>query len=98
MTTKASAVRTTPIVDDNLAPEVFADGAVGVFSTNGNAHITFFSRRCDHSQTPGVVKDIVVGRLIMPAAAMEHMVEFLGQWIEQMKAKTAAVDEPRTIQ
>jgi hypothetical protein len=98
MPIKTSTARTTPIIDNTLAPEIFADGAVGVFSTNGNAHITFFSRRCDHSQTPGVVKDIVVGRLIMPAAAMDHMIEFLGNWAEQAKVQATPVDESRTIQ
>lgn len=87
-------------VDNFGAPEVFSDGVVGAFLTNGNVHITFASRRCDYSQTPGAFTDAVMGRLIMPFGAVENTLKFLGDFVERMKKQLAnpPMDGPKTLQ
>jgi hypothetical protein len=58
-----------PLIDNPLAPEVFADEATGFFLHQGNVTITFSSTRVDHRSDPGPVNRVVVGRLVLPAAA-----------------------------
>lgn len=88
------------IVNSASAPEIFADLVSGVFLNNGNVHITLTSRHCDYGSVPNVFSDVVVGRLVMPFAAAENMVEFLGNFLERMKKQAASppVDAPKMMQ
>jgi hypothetical protein len=89
-----------PLIDNIGAPDVFADRVVGAFLTNGNVHMTFCSRRLDHTKTPGTFSDLVIGRLVMPFAATENMIEFLEDFVARMKAQAASVGDTskRTLQ
>jgi len=89
-----------PLVDNMGAPDVFADDVAGVFLNNGNIHITFSSRRCNHAQEPGIFSNVVIGRLVIPMAAAENMVVFLGGFLERMKkqAQSPPLEAPKTIQ
>jgi hypothetical protein len=89
-----------PVIDNIGAPDVFADRVSGAFLTNGNVHISLVSRRCDHSKQPGVFSDVVIGRLVMPFAAAEELVRFLGDFVERMKKQIAnpPIDGPKTLQ
>jgi len=89
-----------PIIDSPLAPDVFADDAIGVFLNNGNVHITFTSRRCDYTQTPSFFTNVVIGRLVMPFFGAEGMVKFLADFVERMKKQAASppLEAPKTLQ
>ena len=76
-------------IDDPHAPEVFADGCVGIFLRNGNLSLTFASARADHLTNPSPVNNVVVGRLILPLPAAENLVEFVGNYLKQQKAGSA---------
>jgi hypothetical protein len=87
------------MLDNPGAPDVFADAVAGAFLTNGNVHMTFLSRRCDYSQNPNVFTDVIIGRLVMPFAAVENAVNFLSDFVERMKKQLAnPPDAPRTLQ
>jgi hypothetical protein len=87
---------------DNIgAPDVFADAVVGAFLTNGNVHMTFVTRRCEYSVEPNVFSDVVIGRLVMPLAAVENMAQFLWDYVQRMKSlgpKDAQPPPPRILQ
>ena len=85
--------------NDPSAPEVFVDGAAGVFLNNGNIHITFTSRQCDYSRQPNVFTDKVVARLVMPFSGAENLAQFLTEFVDRMKRQAASpTDAQKTIQ
>jgi hypothetical protein len=65
------------LVDNSGAPDVFADAIVGAFVTSGNIHMTLVTRRCDYTKQPNEFSDQVIGRLVMPLAAVENAVQLL---------------------
>ena len=60
-------------VDVPTAPELFASAATGFFIANGNIAITFESGRVDHSESPGPISRVVVGRVVMPLAGAQAL-------------------------
>jgi hypothetical protein len=95
--------KTTPkvaLIDNPHAPEVFADGCVGAFLLNGNAHITFAAQKCDYTKQSSQFVNVVIGRLVIPFGAAENMVQFLTEFLNRMKQQAAIGpdDEPRTLQ
>lgn len=91
---------TVVLIDNPLAPDVFADRIAGAFLTNGNVHMTFLSRRCDYTKTPNVFQDVVIGRLVMPFAEAEGTARFLLDFVERMKKVhgVTSPDAPKTLQ
>jgi hypothetical protein len=89
-----------PLIDSALAPDLFADGVPGVILNDGNVHITFSSRRCDHGQATAVFSNVVTHRLVMPIRSAENMVQFLSDFLERMKKQAASppLDSPKTLQ
>jgi hypothetical protein len=69
------------------APDVFADAATGFFLFNGSLRVTFESLRVDHTTSPGPLTRLVIGRLVMPAAAAETMAKEILSFLERMKAQ-----------
>jgi len=53
-------------IDNQHAPEVFAEDAVGFLIMNGNVHITVSAPRSNYGVTPPVINRVVIGRLVMP--------------------------------
>jgi hypothetical protein len=88
------------LVDNLGAPDVFADGCIGAFLTNGNVHMTLTCRRCDYTKQPNVFSDVVIGRLVMPLAAVENMAQFLGDFATRMRSQLANMPAgaPKTLQ
>jgi len=88
------------LVDNLGAPDFFADGCIGAFLTNGNVHMTLTSRRCDYTKQPNVFSEVVIGRMVMPLAAAENMVNFLSDFVVRMREQLANMpaDAPRTLQ
>ena len=70
-------------VDVPLAPDVFADEAVGFFVRNGVISITFASARVDHSTSPGPVRRVVVGRLVMSIDGAQNLAVGLYDFLAQ---------------
>ena len=60
-------------IDVPTAPELFASAATGFFLANGNIAITFETGRVDHSESPGPVCRVVVGRVVMPVAGAQAL-------------------------
>jgi hypothetical protein len=60
-------------MDNPHAPEVFSTGPVGFFFNEGNITVTFASHRVNHVTTPGPVNRVVIGRLVMTAAAWREL-------------------------
>jgi hypothetical protein len=56
-------------IDSPMAPDVFADDAVGFVHHNGIVKITFVAARVNHMTNPGPINRVVIGRLAMPIPA-----------------------------
>jgi hypothetical protein len=70
-------------LDNPLAPETFATAATGFFVADGNVAITFESARVDHSQSPGPVSRVVVGRVVMPVQGAQALAIGLFDFLEK---------------
>lgn len=80
-------------IDNPHAPDVFADGVSGVFLLNGVLRLTFESARVDHSQSPGPVNRVVIGRLTMPLDAAKNLRDFLNDYLGRLEEDPAATTQ-----
>lgn len=64
---------TVTLVDNPMAPDVFAGSACGFFNLGGTIMITFEAPHVDHRQNPGPVNRVVIGRLVMPLAGAQGL-------------------------
>jgi hypothetical protein len=67
------AIRPAPLVEDLMAPEVFASEAFSISLVQGVISIAFTSPRYDYSENPSVMKKVVVSRLVIPPAGALSM-------------------------
>ncbi len=72
-----------PLVDNMFAPEIFATGISGYSNINGTIAIALESARCDHARTPATFERVVVGRVVLTAAAAQGLVASLNDFLEQ---------------
>jgi hypothetical protein len=76
------------LVDNPHAPDVFADSATGWYILNGNIRITLEVARMGHTvDSPGPVRRIVIGRLVMPIEQVEAMAKGLLAFIDQQRSQ-----------
>ncbi len=73
----------SPLVENLLAPEVFASDAQTISLVQGMVSIAFTSARYDYSTTPSVMRKVVVSRLVMPPAAASSMAVRLFAFLEK---------------
>jgi hypothetical protein len=79
----AQPPNTPPIVENLFSPEVYADGAF-FFALRGggeNISITFGSSRFDNSSVPAILRNVIVGRLVMPTASAIAFVDDLNAYL-----------------
>lgn len=69
------------LLNNPHAPDLFADGATGYLSLNGNMRITFEAVRSDYSTNPHALDRVVVGLVVMPIAAAEAMANAILQHV-----------------
>jgi hypothetical protein len=69
----AAAASAVTFIDNPSAPDLFADSAVGFANFHGVVRITLASSRAHHAGAPGVVNQVVVGRLVMPIHAAQNL-------------------------
>jgi hypothetical protein len=65
--------KSVPLVEDLMAPEFFASEAFSISIVQGMVSIAFTSPRYDYSETPSIMKKVVVSRLVMPPAGALNM-------------------------
>jgi hypothetical protein len=80
-------------LDNPHAPDVFADAASGFFNFSGNMRITFESLRVNHISAPGPVTRVVIGRLVMPLAAAEHMARMILDLVDKSRTQENPPDQ-----
>jgi hypothetical protein len=90
MTNKPEGAPGISFMDNARAPDIFADGASGVFLFGGNLRITLESLRCSHISSPGPLNRVVIGRLILPLAAAENLRNLLVDYLGRLKANPDA--------
>jgi hypothetical protein len=66
MSQAVSVVSPAPVHNDDLIPDVYVDGPVGVNYFNGTLRITFATLRADHSTNPVLQYRKVTLRLVIP--------------------------------
>ena len=61
-------------IDNPLAPDIFADSAIGFTNFHGVVRIALASSRIHHAGgAAGPVSQVVVGRLVMPILAAQNL-------------------------
>jgi hypothetical protein len=60
-------------MDNPMAPDLYADEAVGFSMSNGVAKITLASARANHVSKPGPVNHVVIGRIVMPIQTAQNL-------------------------
>ena len=81
------------ILDNPHSPDVFADFVVGAVLQNECLRLTFASNRSDYTTNPPTVRSVVIGRLVIPIAGAQNMVDFVHGYLEQLKT-TAGTPPP----
>jgi hypothetical protein len=71
------------MLDDPMAPEFFASACCGFSIGQGNVTLTFEAARCNHFDPNSAMTRVVVGRIVMPAAAAQALVIQLNSALEQ---------------
>jgi hypothetical protein len=64
---------TISLIDNPMAPDVFADEALGFFVNEGVVRITFATGRWNHTSSPPAINRVVIGRLVMPAEGAQAL-------------------------
>jgi len=62
------------LIDDPLAPEVFATSCCGFSIGQGHVTLTFESARCNHFDPNCGMNRVVVGRIVLPIPAAQALV------------------------
>lgn len=82
---------------ENLhAPEFFASWIKSAAFEGPNVHLTFVSQRWDH--TVDAMREVVVGRVVMPIAGVANMTQFLAQRLQQAALAAAPVQPGQPVQ
>ncbi len=84
---KNEAKNDIKFIDNPGAPELYASGATGFFVSNGAISITLESIRASHSEPPGPLSRVVVGRLVMPIAGAQGLAIGLFDFLEKQGFK-----------
>jgi hypothetical protein len=95
----ADAPKTTvPSVPlENLhAPEFFASWIKSVAFEGPNVHLTFVSQRWDH--TIDAMREVVVGRVVMPINGVANMAQFLAQRLQHAALAATPVHPDQPVQ
>jgi hypothetical protein len=86
-----------PIVENLMAPEFFATEAQSISLVNGMISIAFSSSRYDYSETPSVLKKVVVSRVVMSPVGAQSLAVRLFAFLDQ-KGFSAAPKDPKQRQ
>jgi hypothetical protein len=86
-----------PIVENLMAPEFFATEAQSISLVNGMISIAFSSSRYDYSETPSVLKKVVVSRVVMSPVGAQNLAVRLFAFLDQ-KGFGAAPKDPKQRQ
>jgi hypothetical protein len=91
---------TVKFLDNPHAPDIFADGATGVFDFQGVIRITLEVGRVNHVTSPGPINRVVIGRLAMPrdqAKAMALLILERINAVDENRAAPAQSVPPSTL-
>lgn len=91
MTNKSAPIA---FVDNPHAPDIFVDGFSGLFLLNNNIKITLESVRVDHTDLSSGKKRVVIGRVVIPTEAAEHMARSI---LEFIAGKRDAGEAPKSM-
>ena len=97
MTAKTPEPTTSPtisFVDNPLAPDVYADEAIGFLAHNGTIRITLVS---DRAAAPGPINRVVVGRLVMTVHGAQALAVGLFDFLKNQGLEPTALSfgEPK---
>ncbi len=77
-----------PILNNPLAPEMYADNVLGYYLVNNTMRFTFTTTRFDHLTNPGIPSRVVTGRLVIPIAEAENFRKLLTAIIDNTKSQS----------
>jgi hypothetical protein len=86
-----------PVVENLLAPEFFATEAQSISLVQGMISIAFSSARYDYSETPSVLKKVVVSRVVMSPIGAQSLAVRLFAFLDQ-KGLGPAPKDPKQRQ
>jgi hypothetical protein len=79
-------------LNDQTAPEFFADEAIGFFLHNGHVSITFVTDRCTHVGNAQINRT-VVARVILPVAATQMLASRLADFLKAQNPESNTADQ-----
>ena len=78
-----------PLIDNPLAPDIFADGLSGFFVVGNTLRITLETVRANYAKTGAPPVRVVVGRLMMPIDRAEDLAKSILNLVAQHKAQAS---------
>ena len=87
-----------PLIDDERAPEAFADEAVGFLIHNGNVTITFAASRSDYASDNPNVRRVVMARIVMPIGGAQDLALGLYDFLKSSGHDPAPKNADESIQ
>ncbi len=75
------------LVENQAAPEIFADNFAGLQINHGNVTITFAAVHADHTKDPAPSYRRVSARLVMPVQVVVEFQAQLANILKQLEAK-----------
>ena len=90
--------RIPKLSDNQFAPEVFVEEAVGFFLHHGNISITFCAPRVDHSAEPASSYRVVNLRIIMPVSRAQGLAAGLYEFLQKRGLDPVPKPAPTQVQ
>ena len=84
---EANEAANPSLVDNPLAPDIFADGVAGLFLMNGALRVSFAAARVNHATNPGALSRAIVGRLAIPIETAETMAHEILKFIDAARGE-----------
>lgn len=79
-------------IDNPMAPDFFADAAIGFHFLNGVVKITLGSVRVNHGTSPGPSNNVVTGRLVMSVGGAQNLAVGLFDFLKSRGLAPALAD------
>ncbi|MBI3678099.1 MAG: hypothetical protein HY243_15935 [Proteobacteria bacterium] len=81
---------TIPLIDNPLAPDIYADGLTGFFVVGNSLRMTLESVRANYTKAGAPPVRVVVGRLNMQIDRAEDLAKSILNLVAQHKAQASA--------
>jgi hypothetical protein len=86
---------TVRLVDNPMAPDFFADTAIGFHLRDGVVKVTLGSVRVNHGAGPHPVNNVVIGRLVMSLPGAHGLAVGLFEFLKSRGVDVSRTGDPK---